>query len=151
MEIYLRKIESHDLDIFKKYANDEEIHKYNSYDVYIRSKEVGIDQFLHAKDENVYVICLKDSDEVIGDIGEQQVPGLSEIKIGLTIFRKDLWGQGIGYQAITQLLDMLTAKGVKKVILSVEKQNERAIRLYKKIGFTIYAEDDKKYRMSIQL
>jgi RimJ/RimL family protein N-acetyltransferase len=151
MVIYLRKIKHQDLDIFKKYSNDEEIHRYNPYDVYNKATEMGLDNFIHDDNESRYVICLKNSDEIIGDIGERKVPGSTEIKIGLTIFRKDLWGKGIGYQAIVQLLGILKTRNVKKVILSVEKLNERALSLYKKVGFTIYSEEDDKYRMSIQL
>ncbi len=150
MEIYLREVELPDFEIFKKYADDKEIHKYNTFDIYKKAKEVGFDNFLKDKNETRYAICLKDTREIIGDIGERIVPDSSDIKFGLTIFRKDLWDQGLGTQAITQLLEKLKARGEHKVILDADKRNERALHVYKKLGFVIYGESDKKYHMSIE-
>lgn len=151
MRIYLRKVELPDFEIFKKYANDEEVHKYNSYDIYNQAKEVGFDVFLNDKNETRYAICLEDSGEIIGDIGERVTAEPSEIKFGLTIFRKDLWNKGYGSEAISQLLEMLRARLVSTVILDVDRHNERAFHLYRKLGFVIYEEDDKKYHMRIKL
>ncbi len=151
MQIYLRKVELSDFEVFEKYADDEETHKYNSYDIYKKAKEVGFDAFLNDKNEIRYAICLKDTDEIIGDIGERIVPDSSDIKIGLTIFRKDLWGKGYGYEAIKLLLEKLKLRGVEKVILDVDKQNEGAFHLYKKLGFAVYDESDSKYHMAVKI
>lgn len=148
MEIYLRKVELPDLEVFKKYAEDEEIHKYNTFDIYKKAKEVGFENFLNDTKETRYAICLKDTGEIIGDIGERIVPDSDDIKFGLTIFRKDLWDKGIGSQAITQLLKKLKGRGVKKVVLDADKRNDRALHVYKKLGFTTYEESDKKYHMA---
>lgn len=151
MRVYLRKVELPDFEIFKKYADDEEIHKYNTFDIYKKAKEVGFDTFLNNKNETRYAICLKDTNEIIGDIGDRIVPESSEIKFGLTIFRKDLWDKGYGFEAISQLLEKLKERGFSKVILDVDKRNERALHLYKKLGFVIYDESDKKYQMRVGL
>jgi RimJ/RimL family protein N-acetyltransferase len=79
------------------------------------------------------------------------VPESTDIKFGLTIFRKDLWDKGYGTEAITQLLEKLRARSIQKVILDVDKRNERALHVYKKLGFVVYGESVKKYYMSIQL
>ena len=139
------------LTFFEKYADDKVIHEYNTFDIYKKAKEVGFENFLGYKNETRYAICLKDTGKMIGDIGERIVPDSSDIKFGLTIFRKDLWDKGLGHQAITQLLEKLKARGVKKVTLDADKRNERALHLYAKIGFVTYGESDKKYYMSIQL
>jgi len=151
MKVYLRKIKLQDFEVFKKYADDEEIHRYNTFDIYKKAKEVGFENFLKDKNETRYAICLEDTGEIIGDIGERIVPDSPNIKFGLTIFRKDLWDKGLGYQAITQLLKKLKDRGVKTVVLDVDKRNERALHLYKKIGFVICGESDKKYQMSMKL
>lgn len=151
MEIYLRKIELQDLAIFEKYADDEEIHKYNTFDIYKKASEVGFENFLKDKSETRYAICLKDTGEIVGDIGERIVPNSPDIKFGLTIFRKDLWDKGIGRQAVTQLLEKLKARNIETAVLDVDKQNKRAIHLYEKIGFIICGESDKKYHMSMKM
>ena len=151
MEIYLRKIKLQDFEVFQKYADDKEIHKYNTFDIYKRAKEVGFENFLKDKNETRYAICLKDTGEIIGDIGERIVPDSPDIKFGLTIFRKDLWDKGLGRQAIMQLLKKLKARCVETVVLDADKRNERALHLYKKIGFITYGESDKKYHMSMKL
>lgn len=148
MEIYLRKVELSDFEIFKKYADDKEIHKYNTFDIYKKAKEVGFENFLKDENETRYAICLKETGEIIGDIGERTVPDSPDIKFGLTIFRKDLWNKGLGTQAITQLLNKLEARGVERVILDADKRNAAALHLYEKLGFVTFGKSDKKCHMA---
>lgn len=48
-----------------------------------------------------------------------------------------LRGQGIGYQALTLLLQELTEKGASGIYLEVDSQNPGAFHLYKKLGFRV--------------
>ncbi|MBM7562772.1 GNAT family N-acetyltransferase [Fusibacter tunisiensis] len=60
----------------------------------------------------------------------------SNAELGITIGNKDYWGQGYGSAAIIEMLDFGFEKlDLHKIWLRVDKDNERAIKSYKKIGF----------------
>ncbi|MCE5171110.1 GNAT family N-acetyltransferase [Paenibacillus profundus] len=50
---------------------------------------------------------------------------------------QDYAGQGIGTQLFNELLDWANEKDIVRLELTVMAHNERAIALYRKIGFTI--------------
>lgn len=63
---------------------------------------------------------------------------------------KEYRGQGIGTRLMTQMIDHLREKGYKQASLNVKKENY-AVRLYKKTGFEIIAEDAGDYLMLLRL
>ncbi len=60
--------------------------------------------------------------------------GLAHIYIGIL---KSHWGQGIGTRLFQVLEDWAREYGIHRLELSVQTDNERAIHLYKKVGFEI--------------
>ncbi len=57
-------------------------------------------------------------------------------ELGITIGDKDYWGQGYGREAVTLLLDYgFRYHNLHRVYLSVNGNNERAIRAYQACGF----------------
>ena len=75
-------------------------------------------------------------------IGFVSLMDLNEIEhegwlvIGLA---KGFRGKGIGEESLNVLLEEAPSKGIKTVKLSVLSHNERAIKLYKKLGFKLEA------------
>ncbi len=55
-------------------------------------------------------------------------------------------GQGIGTGLMTALFDELKHRGYKNISLSVDKLN-RAFNLYKRLGFTVFEEQETDYLM----
>ena len=49
----------------------------------------------------------------------------------------DIHGRGLGRLLVTNMLDELAAREVRRVYLEVRADNSRAIALYEKLGFTI--------------
>lgn len=50
---------------------------------------------------------------------------------------KDYWHMGIGTLAMGLLIEAAKERGVKNLILEASAENERAIRLYERFGFTL--------------
>ncbi len=51
--------------------------------------------------------------------------------------KKEFWAKGVGYEMMTALIDFCRQTEVLKVVhLEVRKDNENAIKLYKKCGFS---------------
>ncbi len=58
--------------------------------------------------------------------------------MGLTIGNKSYWGKGIGYEATKLIVEYaFNQLGLQVIYLTTSKYNQRAIKLYKKIGFKL--------------
>ena len=78
------------------------------------------------------------SGEIIGNasIERNRTPRYShraELSIAV---KKKFWGRGIGSRLMELLLDFARESGVEILYLEVRSDNERAINLYKKFGFS---------------
>ena len=82
-------------------------------------------------------ICIVAVDEsLIGYIYASFV--LDEAEIGNICIVPECRGQGVGRLLIDSMLSDLKSRGVCKVFLEVESDNESAIRLYERSGFVKY-------------
>lgn len=62
---------------------------------------------------------------------------------------KAFWGLGIGRELTEACIECAKAAGFKQLELDVVSQNETAISLYKKLGFTEYGRNPKGMRSRI--
>jgi ribosomal protein S18 acetylase RimI-like enzyme len=54
------------------------------------------------------------------------------------IINQDFWGYGIGKNLMKETISWADANGIKKIVLNgVVETNEKAIELYKRLGFEI--------------
>lgn len=63
---------------------------------------------------------------------------------------KEYRGLGIGTSLLKQLLSVERLAGYLKISLSVQKSNY-AVKMYKKVGFTVVDENSEEYIMAINL
>lgn len=63
---------------------------------------------------------------------------------------KDYRGYGIGTMLMQRMLEALKYDGYKQASLSVQKSNY-AVKLYQKVGFEIFDENDEEYIMVCRL
>lgn len=96
-----------------------------------------MDAFQKSTTDFAFGIRRQDTDSLIGWIAldeiiwAQQVGGLA-IGIG----RRDHWGQGYGKEALSLLLDFAFDElNLHRIQLTVFAYNQRAIRLYERLGF----------------
>ena len=75
------------------------------------------------------------NDEVICYGGFHTV--LDEGQIANIAVRADMRGQGLGRMLMQNLLELARNAGVKRITLEVKDTNERAVSLYKSLGFTV--------------
>ena len=59
---------------------------------------------------------------------------------------KEYRGMGIGTELMRQMLELLRKNGYKKASLSVQRANY-AVRMYRKVGFAVFREDEEEYIM----
>lgn len=91
------------------------------------------------EDHVIYLVYLED--RLVGEVNYQvdpehlyhHVPGTAWI--GISIGEKSAWGQGIGTRAVRYLEDQIRAAGCRRIELGVFEFNQRAHRLYRKLGY----------------
>jgi ribosomal protein S18 acetylase RimI-like enzyme len=64
---------------------------------------------------------------------------------------RDYQGAGIGTHLLEHLLGYAQTQGAEKVWLTVERWNDPAIALYKKVGFEMYNTESFEIEMTIRL
>lgn len=70
-------------------------------------------------------------------------------ELAISLF-EEYRGQGIGTRLLQEMLQLLRLRGYSRVSLSVSKQN-RAVRLYRDIGFEVVREEQGEYLMQLWL
>ena len=90
-------------------------------------------------DGNNFAIEDIETGKYIGGCGIQNVNWLSRVAlVGIMIGDKDYWGKGYGTDAMKTLVTFIfNNMNINKIRLSTFSFNERAIKSYKKCGFTV--------------
>lgn len=151
-EYLIREIKSTDAKKFINYRNtlaDET--------TYLRASKSELNLNLEAQIKTIHNFIYSDNqysliaelDGII--IGNLQFRGGSYQRtkhageFGISVL-KDFWGNRIGYNLLTQLIEWVKdSKVVKKINLEVREDNKTAIILYKKLGFKLEGTITKNF------
>jgi RimJ/RimL family protein N-acetyltransferase len=135
---YLSPIDVDDAEKFTEWLNDLEFTVYLPF----YSKIINTDserEILNniSKGHNYSIIDIE-KNELIGNCGFTKLDHLNQTgKVGIFIGNKNYWNKGYGSEAMTLLLDYgFKALNLHNISLEVLSFNERAIKSYKKVGFT---------------
>ncbi|MBI6874450.1 GNAT family N-acetyltransferase [Clostridium aciditolerans] len=139
--IYFKKMTPEDVDVYHRWRNDMEVMRSTStfLDIYDfeETKEFITKIILRSHSSKSYIIVEKKSDTPIGinsliNIDYKNRNAECIIDIG----DKNFWGKGYGTEALRLLLDYTFLElNLHRVSLRVFSFNDRAIKLYEKIGF----------------
>jgi len=92
----------------------------------------------HRRYDNQVFLLAEAGGRLVGmlNVSASQKPRLRHIgEFGLTVLR-EYWGNGIGAALMQAMLDWAGASGViRKINLTVQAENDTAIRLYERFGF----------------
>nr|WP_300364971.1 GNAT family N-acetyltransferase [Brachyspira sp.] len=94
-------------------------------------KGITTRMFLYEKDEKIVGICS------LRCIDKKRIKHRTNLAISVL---KEYWGNGIGRKLIDYAIDYSKKKSIKKIELRVRTDNERALKLYKSLGFFIEGE-----------
>ena len=110
--------------------------------------QVYIKDFGKEKDDICFVA--EADDKVVGAVWVRDMHDYGHIADGVPSFAISLYKQyrnfGIGTQLMITMLDELKKRGYERTSLAVQKANY-AVRMYKKVGFSIIDENDEEYIM----
>jgi RimJ/RimL family protein N-acetyltransferase len=141
--LFLRPVCLDDKDTLFKYRSDPETFKYLSF---IPNEVNDVEKFIKKSAKNInvpgtwfqFVILLKDSKILIGDIGVHFLdadPQSEQVEIGYTLnpmFRNN----GYAIEALSEIIDYLFRSLNKhRITASIDPTNEASIKLIEKLGF----------------
>ncbi len=139
--IYLRKMTGEDVDVYHTWRNDVEVMRTTnpSMDVYTWEDTNGfVNQvILHASSSKSYMIVDSQTNRPIGITSLIQFDLKNRnAECIIDIGEKEYWGKGYGREALKLLLDYAFLEmNLHRVSLRVFSFNEKAIKLYEKLGF----------------
>ncbi|OPJ65003.1 GNAT family N-acetyltransferase [Clostridium oryzae] len=140
-ELKISPIDETDEIVLKQWFNDGEFLRYYDFLPAIVSNNSAVKDVLNyyenTNERYIFGIRDKKEDQLLGVIGFDNIvwtSGTAFMFIG--IGNKHNQGKGLGTQAINMLLDYgFNEFNFHKIQLNVLQYNERAIKLYEKVGF----------------
>jgi len=139
--VTLRPLCEADVDSILTWVNDREVVgniAAFSGEPFTREDELAYVARIQASDvDRVFSVFAADDSRYLGQVGLHQIHRRSKVgRLSCIIGSRAEMGKGLGTGAIANLLDVAFGEeGLHKVWLMVFERNERAQRVYSKIGF----------------
>jgi len=152
IDIYIRPLRMGDHLIAYHWRNNPEVWKYTgSRPDIVVTEEIEaqwMERVLKQTNALRYGICIKDTDEYIGNVTITDIDG-DKGEFHTHIGAVQYWGKGLATKAAKLMLNLAFSKGVNHIHLYVHKDNKAAVGVYEKCGFKIVGEEGGSYRMEI--
>lgn len=137
--LYLRRVEMSDVDYFLKATSDPEIRRLTGTTAFLtRKKTEGfIESISSASNRIDLMICLQESDKVIGDLAIVDIDHQNRNgSFRIAITDENYTSNGYGTEALKLIIDyMFNTLNLRRIAINVYAFNARAIRAYEKLGF----------------
>lgn len=139
--IYLREVTERDLDAINKYRNNKGLTDLLGgvlRFVNIETDQKWLQSYQGSRANNVRcAICLEDSDELIGVVYLLDIDWVSRTaEFAIFIGDEKHRGKGIGKETTIKMLQHgFSSMNLNRIHLKVLDYNERAIKLYERLGF----------------
>ena len=137
--VYLRPLDSGDLERCLRWINDPVLRvNLGRHRPMSRAMETEwLAGQYKGESELSFAVVLIDGDCHIGNVGLHGIDSKNRLaEFGILIGESDAWGQGYGTEAGRLMLaHSFDELGLHRVMLRVFPFNERAIRVYEKLGF----------------
>lgn len=142
----LRRVEEKDAEGMLEWMQDPEIQKGFRFNAGSRDMKSVI-HFIQNADiqlidgSDMHYVIVDEYDEYLGTISLKDVDLTDKRAEYAICLRKKAQGKGIATEATSEILRLAFEEyGLEKVYLNVLSENERAIRLYERMGFTYEGE-----------
>lgn len=104
----------------------------------------------YAADQGGIMISAFEDDTLVGNASLSCVFDKKKTKhratFGIAILKR-AWGQGLGYKILSELISFAKQAEYEQLELEVVSTNTSAINLYKKLGFVVYGERPRSFKL----
>jgi RimJ/RimL family protein N-acetyltransferase len=140
--VYLRPLEPEDAEIVHRWYEDTRIQTLmGDPPLSLAGRRRRYEDAVKGDGADVFrfVICMLDDDQAIGRIDLFEIDRQNgSCAFGITIGDPELWGQGLGTDAVNAIVDFAFGQlRMERVWLDTDDHNERAQAVYLKAGFTL--------------
>jgi len=140
-KVYLRPIEEADAADCYTWMNDPEVRRTLARRGGPNTEAISREwiRSLDLRHEHVFAIVTREADLYIGNCGLHDINYVDgHATLGIVIGQKEQWGRGFGTEAVRLLCrHAFDDLNLHKVCLACYATNERGIRSYARIGFTV--------------
>lgn len=137
--IHLRPVTLDDTDRMIAWRNNPFILDtvFNPRPITREQHEAWYHQLINNSERIEFIIAWNDSSEPIGRIGLDHIDYHNQkAEYSISIGETGAWGKGLGAEATHLVLDYgFRELNLNKIYLKVFEENQRAVQLYKKMGF----------------
>lgn len=140
--VYLRPLEPDDVELIHGWYEDARVQTLmGDLPLSLAARRTGYEDIARSGGADLFrfVICLLEDDRVIGRSDLFQIDRTNGSgALGIAIGEPELWGQGLGMDAVNALVDFAFGQlRMERVWLETGEANTRAQAAYLKAGFTI--------------
>ena len=140
-KVYLRPLEEADAAECHPWLNDPEVRRTLAVRA-VPHTEASSREWIRSRDprrDQVFAIVTREGEVYVGNCGLHDIdPVDRHANLGIVLGRKDQWGKGFGTEAVTLLCrHAFDCLNLHKICLSCTAINERGLRLYARVGFTL--------------
>lgn len=151
MDIYLRELERADLPVINRWRNDKNLINFLGAPfrfINIEIDEKWFDAYLSNRSNNIRLaICESVSNKLLGVVHLIQIDWINRSgELGMQIGDTAHQGIGVGFQALVKIMEhAFNDLNLHRLHIKILDNNERAIRLTKKVGFI----EEGRFRQAI--
>lgn len=155
MSIIIRKLEPHESAIYREIRLDclKNASDYfgSTYDEEASNPKLKFENFIENASPDNFMFGAFDGDRIIGITGFKRMERLRDRHRGEVVqvyVDAGYRGQNVGEKLIRSVLEQaFTLEGIEQVQLSAIADNEKAIKLYEKIGFRTFGIQPHYFKM----
>lgn len=130
--LVIRRFRPEDWQDLYEYLSDEEVVKYEPYEVHTRdqARETAV---YRAGNDSFYAVCLRESGKLIGNLYFEK-EHFDTWELGY-VFNKNYQGQGFAFESGKALLDYAFDQlGARRIVAMCNPQNHRSWRLMERLS-----------------
>lgn len=129
--LIIRRFEKNDWQDLYEYLSDEEVVKFEPYDIYTKN-QAKEEANRRANDESFYAVCLKANEKLIGNLYLSK-GDFDTWELGY-VFNRAYQGQGYATESAKELLDYaFTHLGARRIIAMCSPKNDHSWRLLERL------------------
>ncbi|HEY3316022.1 MAG TPA: GNAT family protein [Bacillota bacterium] len=138
---YLRPVDRSDLPLLWEWANDEATMPYLKprWPMSLAEAREGLDRLLGSETERSFIVHITRTGQAIGRADLRRIdPRNRSAELGFSLYDAAQRGKGYGADALRVLLSSAFDRlHLHRVELNVNEDNQRAQRLYRRLGFVV--------------